>query len=151
MARKGPLWAMRKNDFGKIDPQERGFFRKLDLKKTDPLDPELEKELNKVGFFKWVTYPGDSYKGVVMNTPFELSKRAQRKYEIFCGGFIYFYDEEHPDNLKQLEQQNVEHQIFLAWSEKGDVVRIFMSPKPGNPDPPTTPPPPPPESNSLNF
>ena len=147
MARKEPIWALRNKEFKKIPPEQKKWFKEITPKNTDPRSEKLEKELNAVGYFKWLTYPDDKYKNKDVD-PFKLNRKGQRKYEIFCGGFLYFYDEEHPDNLKQVEQRDVEHKVFLAWSKAGDVVRIFISPKPGNPDPPTTPGPPPPESSN---
>jgi hypothetical protein len=102
---------------------------------------ELEKVLAEY-YEEWVTYPNDKF-------PKDLPKRlignrkAQRKYEIFCGGFIYYHDVE----FKKYEGK-FEHTIFFDWAKRKDKVTIYINKTPTqfNAVPPPPPPPPPPES-----
>jgi hypothetical protein len=51
-------------------------------------EADLEKELrDKTKFEEWVTYPNDQF-----NQPFDLDRKAQRKYEVLCGGFLLYHD-----------------------------------------------------------
>jgi hypothetical protein len=94
-----------------------------------------------------------------------LDKEARERYEIFCGGFLFFNDvifkkypqgkgdptKDYPDG-KEYPDRNFEHKIYFEWFKgKGvndDQVRIYINVTPAaynaNPTPP--PPPPPPES-----
>jgi len=164
--RKTPLWAER---VWKIDPdipadERPHIYEELPLK--DESGEELREILRKWGYEEWVTH--DNLSGRLMK-----SRKAQRKYEIFCGGFLYFYDEElkkYPAKIveefpkkfpgeefgeacqKKLEaffsklEVYKKHKIFFDWGK--DYVRIYINPKPGNPDPPATPAPPPPETST---
>jgi hypothetical protein len=170
--RQVPLWAER---IGKIDPnippEERGhIYDELPLK--NETGEELREILRPWGYEEWVTYPNDDYPEPL---PERLLRnvKAQRKYEIFCGGFIYFYDEElgkypakiveeYPKKfngeqfdgpcLEKLQkffsklEVSKKHKLFFDWGK--DYVRIYINPKPGNPDPPSTPGPPPPETST---
>lgn len=49
-------------------------------------------------FYEWVTHP---------DLP-QLKKRARRKYEIFCGGFLCFYDRDFLEYLKELSNKSVQ-------------------------------------------
>src|SRR4030095_2514324 len=156
-----------------IDPhiplRERPYvYEELPLK--DETGEELRKILQTWGYEEWVTFPNNDYPDPL---PKRLLKKrkAQRKYEVFVGGFLYFYDEElgkYPDKIVQefpkkfpneefgsicedklrrffsRLEVNKKHRIFFDWG--GDYVRIYINPKPGNPDPPSGPAPPPPES-----
>lgn len=118
----------------------------------------LETMLKNKGFKVWVEYP-------VLPVP--LEKMAARKYEIFCGGFLYYHDVEfkkYPKGegwseengtikLKKWPHNKFEHMLFFEWLPKGKAskrkLRIYINEtKPEfNPDPPKPPAPPPPESN----
>lgn len=110
---------------------------------------------NKI-FYQWATYD---------NLP-PMNKPARRKYEIFCGGFLYFYDNDLLKYLKEVnnkyagggkgtdflnyyKNKSFDHEIYFQWEKnKGHMsVTIFISPTAGNPDPPTPPAPPPPETS----
>jgi len=170
--RREPLWAER---IGKIDPhippEERSqVYEELPL--ADETGEELRIKLRAWGYEEWVTFPNSDYPDPL---PQRLLRnvKAQRKYEIFCGGFIYFYDEElgkypakiHEEYPKKFNGEqfdgpcleklqnffnklevNKKHKIFFDWGK--DYVRIYINPKPGNPDPPSTAPPPPPETTT---
>lgn len=170
--RKIPLWAER---IGKIDPdippEERPYiYEELPLK--DETGEVLREILKTWGYEQWVEFPNSDYPDPLPGRLLR-SRKAQRKYEIFCGGFIYFYDEElgkYPAKIVEefpkkfngetfdgVCQEKLErffsrlevykkHRIFFDWGK--DYVRIYINPKPGNPDPPSTPSPPPPETNS---
>ena len=96
-------------------------------------------------------------------------KRARRKYEIFCGGFLYYHDVEYkkyqaggPVNNKypvtfidtdgkQYPSTDFEHMIFFEWVESSKdklKLRIYINSTPPvlNTNPPPPPKPPPPES-----
>jgi hypothetical protein len=114
---------------------------------------------------EWITYTG---------LP-RMGRAGKRKYEIFCGGFLHFYDEElinypdkiakeysikfpgdefdplHIEKLKKFFAKiniGVPHEVYFHWWEEGNSfsVTIFIDPPAGNPDPPVPPPPPPPET-----
>jgi hypothetical protein len=170
--RQVPLWAGR---YGKIDPdipaEEKPFIYE-ELILHNETGEELRKELKEYGYEEWVTYPNDDYPDPLPERLLRNHK-AQRKYEIFCGGFIYFYDEElgkypakiveeYPKKfngeqfdgpcLEKLQrffsklEVTKKHKLFFDWGK--DYVRIYINPKPGNPDPPSTPAPPPPETSA---
>jgi hypothetical protein len=170
--RKEPLWAER---IGRVDPnippEERPhIYEELPLK--DETGEELRQILKGFGYEEWVTFPNDDYPDPLPERLLRNHK-AQRKYEIFCGGFLYFYDEElkkYPAKIVEeypkkfsgeqfdgICQEKLErffsklevykkHKIFFDWGK--DYVRIYINPKPGNPDPPSTPSPPPPETSA---
>ena len=95
-----------------------------------------------------------------------LDKRGTRKYEIFCGGFLYYHDVEFKNYLRDPNKKypngitgypdypvnndnNFEHKIFFEWLPKGkgvkkDKVRIYINTTPPEFNPPPKPPPPPP-------
>ncbi|MDX2046558.1 MAG: hypothetical protein SFU87_07210 [Chitinophagaceae bacterium] len=104
-----------------------------------------------------------------------MGRIGKRKYEVFCGGFLYFYDEElvnypdkiareysikfpgdefdpvHIEKLKKFFAKiniGVPHEVYFHWYKENDrlAVTVFIDPPAGNPDPPTVPPPPPPET-----
>ncbi len=154
-------WIRRK---GKIPPglpsEEKFMFEEIDLTYKDG-DPALMSELyEKVErYVPWVTYPDDA----PGTKPFKLTGEAgQRKYEIFCGGFLYYHDIEfknypmdsykkYPNGITGYPKADFEHKIYFEWFKKEgiDKVRIYINttPKQFNPNPPPPPPPPPPESN----
>ena len=171
--RKVPLWAGR---FGKIDPdipaEEKPFiYEELPLK--DETGEELRAALKTYGYEQWVEFPNHEYPDPLPGRLLK-NRKAQRKYEIFCGGFLYFYDEElgkYPAKIveeypkkfngeqfdgecrEKLErffsrlEVTKKHKMFFDWGK--DYLRIYLNPKPGNPDPPSTPSPPPPETNAA--
>lgn len=58
------------------------------LFKVYETEEELKADLcDKTKFVKWVTYPNAQ-----VNAKFELDRRAQRKYEVLCGGFLLYHD-----------------------------------------------------------
>jgi len=136
------------------------------LPSDDEDGEKLREILRGIGFEEWVAHRN-------LSSRLLRSRKAQRKYEIFCGGFLYFYDvelgkypqkvvDEYPKKFpgeqfgeecqKKLVQffgrleVNKEHTIFFDWGR--DYVRIYINPRPGNPDPPSTPAPPPPETSA---
>ncbi|MFC0772273.1 hypothetical protein [Terrimonas alba] len=152
-------WKIRKGKFPPHLPDNEKFmFEELDLKYKDG-DPELKDELEKLGLVEWVTYPGiyNNFKELP-----SLSETGRRKYEIFCGGFLYYHDVEfkkYPQGTggcpewKEYPTKDFEHKIYFEWfsEEKGgkkDKIRIYISftPPEYNVDPPKPPAPPPPES-----
>ena len=134
-----------------VDPEEREKIFK-EYKDETELEYDLEKDYN-----EWVTYPGPDNNFASFG---ELGKKAQRKYEVFCGGFLYYHDVEFkkypvgegPDG-KKYPNKNFEHYIYFKWlpEKKGKkdkvIVYVTKTPPEFNPDPPKPPPPPPPESN----
>jgi len=158
-------------ELGKQSKEKRAPGHKV-LPVNDDDGKKLREILKGFGFEEWVTFPNADY-------PAELperllrNKKAQRKYEIFCGGFLYFYDEElgkYPDKivkeypkkfngeqfdgicLEKLQkffgklEVNKKHTMFFDWGK--NYVRIYLRPGPGNPDPPSGPAPPPPETSA---
>jgi hypothetical protein len=114
--------------------------------------------------FEWVRFPNTEYPD-----PIDIpQKKGQRKYEIFCGGFLNFYEETlreylpevfkkyfptadtvFKDNfLKYFKDKPGDYEVFFEWANNGDSVIIFLNPDPGNPDPPSPPAPPPPETST---
>ncbi len=134
-------------------------------------EEDLQKDLaDNKKFEKWITFPDD----VPGSSTFELDRKAQRKYEIICGGFLYYHDVEfkkypkgegyaYPDppqsgiaaNWKTYPNTTFEHYIYFEWfpkngkENKKNRVIIHINPTPAefNPKPPPPPPPPPPESS----
>jgi hypothetical protein len=69
---------------------------------------DLDKEINnKKKFHLWVKYPHPGY-----------SKNLQRKYEIFCGGYLQFYD-------LVLSNEGQDRQVYMVWTKKS--VQIYLS------------------------
>ena len=140
-------WVISTDEFNKLSPAEKKFFAKK-IKTTAP----------KLKINEWVSY-GDLPK---------MTKRARRKYEIFCGGFLYFYDNDFIAYLKEVngktkgagnkflayfKNKSFDHDISFVWepdkSKPGRVrVTVYLNPPAGNPDPPRPPAPPPPESST---
>ncbi len=122
-------WVKRKGQIDpNIPPDERRHFEEIDLK-YDDCDNGLEGELLIKGYYIWEIHQLDK----------NFKKKAQRKYEAFIGGFLYYYELDHE-----------ERKIFFEWCDKGqkNYVRIFIN-KPASiiADPPRPPAPPPPESS----
>jgi hypothetical protein len=166
-----PLWAERIEKTKHVPEDERYLIYDV-LPLGNETGEELRAKLEPLGFREWVTFPNDDYPEPLPERLLKNS-RAQRKYEIFCGGFIYFYDEElgkYPAKIAEeypkkfngeqfgdecLEklrnffgklEVNKKHKLFFDWRE--DSVTIYIQPAPGNPDPPSTPAPPPPETSA---
>lgn len=138
-------WILR-ND--KIPRGDKSLFGTINLKHKNG-DPGLPEELYKLGFVEWVTYPGPENRFKPL-PPLKLPA-SKRKYEIFCGGFLYYHDIE--VKLKK-EGKNFEHKLFFEWflggkANRVNMVRIYINETPPqfNPNPPRPPAPPPPESN----
>jgi hypothetical protein len=168
--RKEPLWAER---IWKIDvPRNERAQIYEELPINEETGEELREILKPYGYEEWVTFPNVEYPDPLPDRLLK-KRKAQRKYEIFCGGFIYFYDEElgkypakmveeYPKkfNGEQFDGPCLEkvqkffsklevtkkHKLFFDWGV--NYVRIYIKPKPGNPDPPSTPSPPPPETKA---
>ena len=160
-------WQVRKGHLPTNDPKEKTFFEEINLTQDDG-DPDLPEELYKLGFIEWVTYPGPYNEFQPLP---KIGPQTKRKYEIFCGGFLYYHDEKFkqysqgkgytdekgypewkvypdtyktPDN-KEYKSVHFEHKIYFEWyKEKGnkDKVRIYINPTP--PELNTNPPKPPP-------
>jgi hypothetical protein len=165
-------WLVRKGKIPTNDPKEMSSFEELDLKHSDG-DADLPEELYNKGYIKWVTYPGPENEFKPLP---KISEQGQRKYAIYCGGFLYYHDEVfkkyskgkgytdekgdpewkvYPDTYKDpdgIVKKSVyfEHKIFFEWFNlKGkDKVTIYINPTPKelNSNPPPPPVPPPPES-----
>jgi len=141
-------WAQfkkRLDDDGVLDKNERKkLFREYKTKKA------LEEDL-KLSYVVWATYPDDD----PLQKTFSLNRKGQRKYELFCGGFLYYHDVEFKKYPTGDDGNLVfEHTVYFEWlpKEKGEAkthVKIYVNPTPPefNPNPPKPPPPPPPESN----
>jgi hypothetical protein len=148
-------WTISQEEFNKLTPAEQKFFT---VKKV-----EKKKGGGGYGAVKpkkvpWVSH-GDLPK---------LGRRVRRKYEIFCGGFLYFYDKTLMDYLKEVngkvkgagnkfltyfKGKSFNHTMTFEWGADKEKpgrrrVTIYLSPPAGNPDPPTTPSPPPPETSN---
>ena len=166
-------WVVRKGGIPPTtEPDEIDCFEEIDLKEKDGSDA-LDAELKKLGFEEWVKYPGP-------NNNFEpiKIKGASRKYEVFCGGFLYYHDVEfkkypkgkgytdengYPEwktykpitapNGEVLTADKFEHKIYYDWfkdKEKGqqDTVRIYITKTPGEFNSTPPKPPPPPPPES---
>ena len=115
-------WAQTKKvlDDDEVDDQnERNTFFKEYASKDD-----LEKDLmDKSKFVEWASFD-----------TFPLHRKAQRKYEIYCGGFLYYHDVvfkqypkgagyEYPEKegpgiapkWKKYPNDKFEHIIYLRW------------------------------------
>jgi|SoiMethySBSTD1v2_1073268.scaffolds.fasta_scaffold07471_4 hypothetical protein len=94
-------------------------------------------------FGKWATYCLEK----------NMSEKAQRDYELFCGGWLQYYDME-------IRREETDHIMHLEWKDKGKEVTIWISPAAKNgsvpylryltvsTDPPSPPPPPPPPKSA---
>lgn len=88
---------------------------------------ELEKQLEKKKNI-WAQYVFKAN----FKEPVEANYKAfQGRYEVFCGGFLLFYDD-------FLRSKSVDHVLHMKWSEfrKGSnkySVTIFLSPEPMKP------------------
>jgi len=83
---------------------------------------------SKITLHKWVHYTF-SEKGLL------ITKEGKERYEIFCGGFLLFYDD-------VVRNAVVDHTIYLKWVEKNNAVHknskgifyssvtIYIDPKP---------------------
>lgn len=151
--RREKIWTQleEKLDEDEVKKDERERFFKV---YTD--EAELEKDIKK-DYNLWATYPDDD----PLQKPFALKRKAQRRYEIFCGGFIYYHDVEfkkYPTGTgfdgKQYPDKDFEHYIYFKWLPEGKgnkektKVEIYVTktPEEYNSDPPKPPAPPPPES-----
>ena len=83
-------------DFDNLAPEEKQNFDPLVLDKDQyngkVLSEHLRDELEKDGYEVWFAHPLDK----------DFKTRAKRDYEIFMGGFLYFYDKELLRYLKEL-------------------------------------------------
>jgi hypothetical protein len=143
-------WKISQKEFNRLSPkdQKSGFF---DVKKQGHTGALRKKK-------PWAYYD---------NLPI-MGRQVKRKYEIFCGGFLYFYDHRlrrylASVNLKvnragdkfleYFKGKSFNHDLSFVWKDdkkhKGRMaVTIYLDPPAGNPDPPTTPAPPPPETST---
>ncbi|MES2647059.1 MAG: hypothetical protein V4717_09310 [Bacteroidota bacterium] len=153
------------DDDGIKDKKEREhLFKEYETEK------ELEDDLkDPYKFEKWVTYPGED----PFQKEFNLDRKAQRKYEIFCGGFLHYHDiifKKYPEGAgyeypktagpgiaptwKEYPDKDFEHEIYFEWFPKGGgpnnktsvIIHINPTPPLYNGKPPPPPAPPPPES-----
>ena len=95
----------------------------------------------KNGYNAWVKYP----------LPYPYAEDAQNRYEMFCGGWLQFFDVE-------IRKRETDHSIYFEWKDtevtiyisqsspgSGNRTNIFLyvsAPGSGDPPPPTKPPPP---------
>lgn len=145
----------------------------------------LEKHFNEK-FNEWIMYPVPDnkeeyttaqkeavalYADATGEFPKLTEGRSTRKYEIFCGGFLYYHDvvfKKYPKGkgfsldkqgnpiwkvYKKAKENKFEHKIYFEWLPKGKTkkknsVRIYINETPVkfNVDPPPPPKPPPPEA-----
>jgi hypothetical protein len=139
-------WLISQQEFDALTQAERKFFA---VKKSYVVGAKKKE---------WVSY-GDLPK---------LGKRVKRKYEIFCGGFLYFYDNDLMQYLKEVngnmkgagskflkyfQKKSFNHTMSFEWGPDKQKpgrgrVTIYLDPPAGNPDPPTPPAPPPPEMSN---
>ncbi|WP_276501201.1 hypothetical protein [Terrimonas pollutisoli] len=156
------------NDDGTQTGQDGKKKKKGEVKNSAALDT----------FGEWVTYPSltqDSatypkkfFPGLNLTKPLALDKEGRRRYEVFCGGFLYYHDVIFKKyQIKDLylkyygenhDKKVFEHKIYFEWFGKGDIklnedsteiaekVTIYITPTPPdlNPDPPDPPGGPPP-------
>ena len=141
-------WKISKKEFDNLstDDQNSGFFIVKPVK-------TIAHTVKNV----WKTYK---------NLPI-VERKAQRKYEIFCGGFLYFYDKRLVNYLKDvnnkaggggdsilnyLKGKKFNHDLWFEWTTDKKAgktsVTIYLNPPAGNPDPPPPPAPPPPETST---
>jgi hypothetical protein len=162
-------WSKLTGDLAGMSGKEIKHFKDYDsiIPDEDPSKPEGQKIAvaakggNTTILSEWVTYHNLERKN--------MRKKQQRKYEIFVGGYLSFYDEKLlpylQDDLKAKgkvdvgdpliayikDRTKVPHEVFFEWGkediegERKMFVRIYLNPPAGNPDPPTPPAPPPPE------
>jgi len=143
-----------------IQMRNKKFFRLIPTQRRFPgTEKDFDKNLPKIleqllgePFEPWVTF----------NDLPKLEKIAKRKYEIFCGGFLYYHDVEfknYPMNPKKqyppgktgYDHNKFEHKIFFEWMPKTkgkEKLRVYINSTPTqfNTNPPPPPKPPPPES-----
>lgn len=143
-------------------------------KKASPADTDE--------FTEWVTYPAKEKNSAFypeefsseldLTKPLDLDKEGRERYEIFCGGFLFYHDiiikkyfdkslwKKYYDIKKQTENntETFEHKIYFEWfdengikldensTQKAKKVTIYITPTPDslNPDPPDPPGGPPP-------
>jgi len=147
-------WTISQAEFNKLTQAERKFFtvEKTAKKKGKGYGAPGSKKA------AWVSY-GDLPK---------LGTRVRRKYEIFCGGFLYFYDNTLSEYLKEVngkvkgagnkfltyfKGKSFNHTMRFEWGADKQKpgrrrVTIYLTPPAGNPDPPSPPAPPPPETSN---
>jgi len=158
-----------KNIFQTIPPIYNGG-KKVGPKAFSKNTSAMLKNQLGIKFVQWVTYPKPGKPALP-----DLDIKGRRKYELFCGGFLYYHDiifkkypsgkgytvdkngnpawKEYPKtavgpNGKVYPGKKFEHMIFFEWLPKGKGVRIYINETPSgfNTNPPKPPGPPPPES-----
>ncbi|MFI5391929.1 MAG: hypothetical protein ACHQYQ_11260 [Bacteriovoracales bacterium] len=87
-------------DFDNLDPNEKQHFEPVSLTKDDKndnyLSDDLRKELEGRKYGIWAVYElGKNFK-----------PKEKRKYETFCGGFLYFNDGDLLEYLKELSSKS---------------------------------------------
>lgn len=165
----------------KLRPGEDKYFKDLN---TPPLPPHIKSlSYDKIVKRKKETLKKEGFKLLVRHDSKKSNKKfkcdsdsARRKYEIFCGGFLYFYDNELGNyaGKSKLGKKNknaaeglaaylrskgfmsgkkdgrlkMNHAIAFIWGQDGTWVEVYLNPpQTKNPDPPSTPSPPPPETS----
>ena len=127
----------------KLSFAEAGLFKTIKLEHKDG-DPKLIEELDKNGYTVWAAYPADD---PGKKSLAKIDTAGQRKYEIFCGVFLYYHDKIFKTKICHIK---FSHDIYFEWFGQGEnkKVRIYITktPKDKNPNPPKPPAPPPPES-----
>ena len=128
------------NEFNSSMQKKSGAVMKVNTKKFEKsYDVKTRAEIKNLlatSFHPWVEYPIQNY-----------SPTLQKNYEIFCGGWLHFWD-------KNISTEMKERQIYFEWGPNS--VRIYISNESkrkgyritlivdGPGDPPVAPPPPPP-------
>src|SRR5215218_6572215 len=137
-------WLVRKGN-APSSKKESFWFEEIGLDYKDG-DPKLQEQLKEIGLIEWVTYPGPEN----LNVPLQNMDRKQtkRKYEIFCGGFLYYHDVEfkkykegtgfsiddkgNPVWKVYPKGKTFEHMVYFEWfKENGsDMIRMYINPTP---------------------
>jgi hypothetical protein len=72
----------------------------------------------------------DAYEDLIEKAERENFKSFQQRYEIFCGGFLEFYD-------RVVRRRNTDHTLHMKWARLGHgkegnlyAVTIYLSPHP---------------------
>ena len=123
--------SMRKGSGQGIKGSAKDFGKSYEIKDKTTIEKLLEKN-----FHVWVEYPVHGYLPTL-----------QKNYEIFCGGWLHFWD-------LNISAEETERQLYFRWDPDSVVIYISNPTRstkhvitvvvecPG--DPPKAPPPPPP-------
>ena len=157
-------WTIDQKEFDALSPDEQKHFS---VQKTSSGKSVItEASLKKKGFALWTKHTKVKFPKAMSLSSIN---RVKRKYEIFCGGFLWFYDRtllrylnevnKKTNNagnnflqyfqVKKQSKNQFNHTMAFIWEQNADgwTVKIYLNPPAGNPDPPSTPKPPPPENS----